>query len=167
MMQAIPPHAAFRPWQARENHNMERFCGHFEIPSFCAPDVFDGWRVAAVTDVAKLFRRTDARIRALATLALWCHTPLHDLPSLRFGVLNHEVAARVRAGLLRRSNRMTLYVDARHVLTLALRRPHSKALALIGDGSPELQCLAGVFANRQQRQQADKDEGYASELEWE
>src|SRR5262249_32926818 len=79
---------AFRRWQAEHNANMRRFGARYAIPTFEDAAVFDGWRVADVSDVAKLFGRSSPRVHALATLALWGDDPLwnvcHITPRPRF-----------------------------------------------------------------------------------
>ena len=115
--------------QDRLNTNMETFAARYEISTFYDGDLFDGWRIAEVGAVSKLFWKRDARVRGLALLTLWGDAPLHDLAEQEPGLLDMAVAQRVHEALLRNDNLHTLYVDARHVLCLARRRKDGEALA--------------------------------------
>ena len=140
-------------YQALMNANMQAFAAHYEVPTFYDPALFDGWRIADVNSVGKLFWKRDPLLRAIGNLTLWYRNlPLHDLPESAPYTLDREVMARVKAALLSRSNRATLYVDARHVQALAIHCRHAPILRLIASDSPNLQWLAGVYTSRTERE---------------
>ena len=159
-----------RSLQARLNTNMETFAARYEIPTFYDGDLFDGWRIAEVGAVSKLFWKRDARVRGLALLALWCDAPLHDIPCVKPNVLDRAAYDRVRAALLPRHSCHTLYVDARHVMDIARRRQNGEALAVIGADVPHILFLAGVYLRRDLHRDLRRSEASEDDLfntDWE
>jgi hypothetical protein len=156
----------FRYLQACLNTNMETFASRYEIPTFYDPALFGGWRIAEVGSVSKLLWQREARVHGLALLTLWCDAPLHHLPCVEPYTLDREVMRRVDAALLPRHSRHTLYVDARHIQTMAIRRGHGAILALIGAGSSDLLFLAGTFLRHEQQRHHESEDDLLN-TDWE
>jgi hypothetical protein len=155
-------------WQAELNENMKRFCARYEVPSFEDAHAFNGWRIADVRDVGKVFFRTSPTRRAVALIAIDSYDRLWHGPDPH---KNRKLYERMKRELLAKNNRATVYVDARHIVTLAVRSHHPEALFLIGRGSKTSEWVAALeVTRRQQKKGFDGDEPHDDDLcedDWE